>query len=50
MIAPTGQVDVPVTTTIEMMREADVTMLPPEGDDEVKADERMDEFRYFSDV
>ncbi|EER18716.1 Ribosome production factor, putative [Perkinsus marinus ATCC 50983] len=43
------EVDVPVTTTIEMMREADVTMLPPEGDDEVKADERMDEFRYFSD-
>ncbi|EEQ99831.1 IMP4 U3 small nucleolar ribonucleoprotein, putative [Perkinsus marinus ATCC 50983] len=40
------EVDVPVTTTIEMMREADVTMLPPEGDDEVKADERMDEFRH----
>ncbi|EER13089.1 conserved hypothetical protein [Perkinsus marinus ATCC 50983] len=38
------EVDVPVTTTIEMMREADVTMLPPEGDEEVRADERMDEF------
>ncbi|KAF4656994.1 Ribosome production factor 1 [Perkinsus olseni] len=40
------EVDVPVTTTIEMMREPDVTMLPPQGDDEVKADERMDEFRH----